>query len=168
MYKAAAPVLVNRCSPLEFFKIVRRQLRREELCAHTIIPRSMEEAAKSLVLEEILQPHLQRVINGDMGSLAVLFQKEACRDLSLMFEVISLVDKDVQPLKSLWRNWLRTQVEWVPSENNSGVQGKSALSQLWSLDDLKQQASNIVSTSFHSDPGLLKIMEEISDIYELV
>lgn len=123
MYKAAASVLVDKYSSLEFFKIVRRQLLREELCAHTIIPRSMEEAAKSLVLEEILQPHLQRVMNGDMGSLVVLFQKEAYRDLSLMYELISLVDKDVQPLKSLWRNWLRTRVELVPSENNGGVQG---------------------------------------------
>lgn len=168
MYKAAAPVLVDKYSPLDFCKIVRRQLSRGEVGAHTIIPRTMEEAAKFLVLEEILQPHLQRVMNGDVGSLVVLFQKEAYQDLSLMYELISLVDKDVQPLKSLWRNWLRTQVESVPSEDNGGVQEKSVLSKSRGLDDLKQQASNIVSISFHSDPGLLKIMEETYNIYEAI
>ncbi|TDZ54223.1 hypothetical protein CTRI78_v006419 [Colletotrichum trifolii] len=102
-YAAEARTLAAGSSAVEFCAAVQRWLDEESARCGSVLPAHMYGDVEAMVVDTVLRPHLDAVLDYDVEGVADLFDSEPVRQLSTMHRLAALVGSEDKVIPAVFK-----------------------------------------------------------------
>ncbi|XP_046854312.1 cullin-3-A-like [Xenia sp. Carnegie-2017] len=150
-YRVEGQTFLTENSASVYIEKVEKRLNEESERAKHYLDPSTEKPITEVLEDELIAKHMKTVVEMENSGVVHMLKHNKTEDLARMFRLFQRVKGGLHAVCECLRKYLREQGVGLVKDDETGEQGKSAITYVQSLLDLKDRFDHFLRQSFNVD-----------------